>query len=114
MPNKVRHFIWRAIGESLPTKKNLVKQCVASNGRCGLCKVKVEDSIHALSLCDRVKPIWMFTQSFTFLHTQKLSTFEDLFCYLLQNATPTQVALFSMIAWAIWEQRNRKRTQQPV
>ena len=89
VPNKVPHFIWRAVGESLPTKKNLVKRCVATDGHCGLCEVEVEDSIHALWLCDDVKPIWMSTQSFSFLRTQKLLTFEDLFCYLLQNATPS-------------------------
>nr|POE96674.1 hypothetical protein CFP56_32673 [Quercus suber] len=56
----------------------------------------------------------MSTQSFAFLRAQKLSTFEDLVFYMLQNATPSQVALFSMIAWAIWEQRNRLRVHQPV
>ena len=61
VPNKVHHFIWRAVGESLPTKKNLVKRCVASDGLCGLCEVEVEDSIHALWLCDGVKSIWMST-----------------------------------------------------
>ena len=69
VPNKVCHFVWRAVGESLPTKKNLVKRCVATDGHCGLCEVEVEDSIHALWLCDDVKPIWKSTQSFSFLRT---------------------------------------------
>ncbi|KAK9998718.1 hypothetical protein SO802_018321 [Lithocarpus litseifolius] len=114
VPNKVRHFIWRAVGESLPTKKNLMKRCIVSDALCGLCESEVEDSIHALWLCDGVKPIWMSNQSFSFLRAQKLSTFEDLVFYMLQNASSSQVALFSMIAWVIWERRNRLRVHQPV
>lgn len=57
VPNKVRHFIWRAVSEPLPMKKNLLKQCVVTDGICGLCEDGLEDSIHALWLCDCVKPI---------------------------------------------------------
>ena len=74
----------------------------------------MKDSIHALWLCDSVKLIWMSTPSFAFLCAQKLPTFEELAFYMLQNASPSKVALFSMIAWAIWEQRNRLRVHQFV
>lgn len=57
VPNKVRHFIWRVVSESLPTKKNLLKRYVVIDGIYGLCKDGLEDSIHALWLCDCVKPI---------------------------------------------------------
>ena len=32
VPNKVRHFLWRAVQNSLPTKLNLYKRQVVSNG----------------------------------------------------------------------------------
>lgn len=48
VPNKIRHFIWRACNESLPTKQNLYKQKVALNGLCECCRCEDEDILHAL------------------------------------------------------------------
>lgn len=38
VPNKVCHFIWRAIRESLPIKLNLHKRQVVTDGLCELCR----------------------------------------------------------------------------
>lgn len=32
VPHKVYHFNWRVVGESLPTKKNLLKRCIVADG----------------------------------------------------------------------------------
>ena len=61
-----------------------------------------------------VKPIWMSTPSFVFLCAQKLPTFKELVFYMLQNAPLNKVVLFSVIAWAIGEWRNRLRVHQSV
>ena len=46
VPNKVRHFVWRAVCNSLPTKLNLHKHQVVSEGLCDMCRDYLEDSIH--------------------------------------------------------------------
>ena len=51
VPNKIKHFIWRACCESLPIKKNLFTKKVTRNAVCDLCHVGVEDVIHALWGC---------------------------------------------------------------
>ena len=51
-PNKVRHFIWRAVMDSLPTKENLKKRQIQLDVTCSLCNDSEEDLMHALWLCD--------------------------------------------------------------
>lgn len=58
VPNKVRHFMWRAVRNSLPTKLNLHKRQVVSDGCCDACSNCLEDSIHALWYCDVARAIW--------------------------------------------------------
>ena len=60
----------------------------------------------------------MTTPSFSFLRAQRLSNFNELvfffFFLVLQNAPPCRVALFAMIAWAVWEHQIRLRERQPI
>ena len=95
VPNKVRHFVWRAVRNSLPTKLNLHKRQV--------CRDCLEDSIHALWYCDAVKAIWMSDARFSFLRTQKFSTFEDLVQFLRLHGLADLCARFVMVAWTVWE-----------
>lgn len=37
VPNKVKHFVWRACNETLPTKKNLFHRNVTKSAICGGC-----------------------------------------------------------------------------
>ena len=104
VPNKVRHFVWRAVRNSLPTKLNLHKRQV--------CRDCLEDSIHALWYCDAVKAIWMSDARFSFLRTQKFSTFEDLVQFLCLQGSADLCARFAMVAWSIWWWRNRVRLKQ--
>ena len=45
VPNRVRHFLWRACSESLPTKRNLHIRHVAPTSECNLCGEFPEDAI---------------------------------------------------------------------
>ena len=48
VPTKVRHFVWRACTDSLPTKKNLFTRKVTRSPTCDTCRSEVEDMVHAL------------------------------------------------------------------
>ena len=56
--SKVKHFIWRTCNESLPTKLNLFKRKVTNNAICEVCEAEMEDTVHAIRGCQRVKEIW--------------------------------------------------------
>lgn len=46
-PNKIKHFLWRACKEILPTNYRLAARKVSSNDRCGFCR-ECESSGHTL------------------------------------------------------------------
>ena len=103
VPNKVRHFLWQAIRESLPTKSNLHRRQVLNSGICDACGDCAEDGIHALWLCDAVKPIWMSNARFSFLRAHQFSNFGDLFQFLCLHGSSNLIALFAMAVWGVWE-----------
>ena len=111
-PNKVRHFIWQAVRNSLPTKLNLHRRQVVPKGLCDLCRDCPKDSVRALWYCDAVKAIWQFDLRFSFLRAQKFSMFEDLVQFLCSHGSSDLFAWFAMVAWSVWERRNRLRVGQ--
>ena len=55
VPHKVCHFTWRACKNILPTKDNLVRRKVLSDGCCDECKAEVESSGHLFGLAQTLK-----------------------------------------------------------
>ena len=113
-PNKVKHFMWRASNESLPTKNNLCARHVLPDSSCGLCEEFPKDVIHCLWLCDHVKCIWLSDQTFHYPRTRNFRNFGDLVSFVLSECSSGTAALFSMVAWCIWTRRNKLRERQPV
>ena len=114
VPNKVKHFLWRASRESLPTKLNLFSRHVLPDKFCNLCKEHPEDTIHCLWLCDGVKGIWLSDPVFSSLQSKVSRYFGDLVKSVLAETSPNVDALFSMVARCIWVRRNKLREKQPV
>nr|POE70100.1 hypothetical protein CFP56_23650 [Quercus suber] len=95
VPSKIRHFIWRACNDSLPTKQNLSKRIPTPNALCERCCCEIGDSVHALWGCQMLKEIW------------------DLFhgIMLLKSYNLAETGAF--IAWSIWFNRNALRVGSP-
>ncbi|XP_075675023.1 uncharacterized protein LOC142644259 [Castanea sativa] len=53
VPNKIRHFIWRAVKDSLPTKVNLKAQHLPVDDVCEGHGDHAESTLHSLCLCDQ-------------------------------------------------------------
>lgn len=49
---KIRHFIWKLLSNSLPTKVNLVKRRCGSDNLCPICSLAPESSLHLFTECD--------------------------------------------------------------
>ena len=58
VPAKVKHLTWHACQNSLPTKTNLVKHNVLTDGLCEIYKLHQEDMIRALYRCQKLETFW--------------------------------------------------------
>ena len=103
VPSKVKHFMWRALTDVLPTTENLLKKYVEVPPACPLCHASSESICHLLLQCPFARTCWM-TSSIVFFGdgSNLLLWLEALFNrYSLEQ---TQLAL--MICWSLWQNRN--------
>ena len=66
VPNKIRHFIWRIVKDSLSMKQNLKAWHLPIGEDCDGCGEHTESIVHCLRLCDQVRSVWMSLQDFSF------------------------------------------------
>ena len=97
-PNKIRHFIWRAVKDSLPTKENLQRRHIPLDLTCSLCDEHQESLLHALWLCDQAKAVWRSEVWFAGFYKTHFRSFMDLFVAILGRGSVFHVAWFSMTA----------------
>uniref|UniRef100_A0A803P8Y0 Reverse transcriptase domain-containing protein n=1 Tax=Cannabis sativa TaxID=3483 RepID=A0A803P8Y0_CANSA len=58
VPPKVKHFVYRASTNTLPTKKNLALRTILPNSLCDRCGHQEETVSHALFFCRNVRSVW--------------------------------------------------------
>lgn len=86
VPYKVRHFTWEACKNILPTKDNLVRRKVLSDGCCDECKVEVESSGHLFWACLRTQEIWALANLTPLNLNLHFNSFLDLLWYAVMIA----------------------------
>ena len=57
-PNKIRHFIWCATRDSLPTKHNLKARHLPVEDTCALCGDFQETFMHCIWLCEQAQAVF--------------------------------------------------------
>ena len=107
--NKIRHFIWRATIDSLPTKKNLQMRKIIQDPTCDWCGDDIKDRIHALWGCQMVKHVWWEMECCKKFLSEKFASFQDLFQGILAQKNQQMAELFAYMGWSIWYNRNAKR-----
>ena len=90
VPGKVKHFLWRACTNSLPTKINLV---------CHLCGRPDEDTLHALWGCEAVKQVWDRDLNLVNQFEAAQGSFQDLVAKVLSKPRVREV--FATTTWFI-------------
>ena len=106
VPNKIKHFIWRACNNALPAKCNLARRRIVNSDLCDLRNRELESSLYALWQCNEVAAMWASCHWFqATIHPPPLS-FCDLLDRFLQVSGDYRKELFAMVTWSLWNRRN--------
>ena len=107
IPPKVKNFIWRACLNILPTKINLKKKKITSDGFCPICESEAESIDHALWECPAANDVWLSSK----LRVQKVPKYQGDFITLVlslfDKVGEKDCKVVTMIMWYIWFNRNR-------
>ena len=104
IPLKVKHFIWRAVRECLPTKDRLRSRRVEVNIMCPVCNVNEETTLHSLVTCPVANSCWhQLGHSFDM---QAIRSIEDWVVEVLKLSSRQEMNKIFMVAWSIWYNRN--------
>ena len=113
VPHKVKHFLWRACRDILPTKANLMQRKVLSDDICEECMLEVETSAHFFWSCPRAKLVWrcsgLLNPDYAGPNFASFNSFMELVWKMLMvdRYYDSMVAMMGMIAWRLWGNRNK-------
>ncbi|XP_030950071.1 uncharacterized protein LOC115973978 [Quercus lobata] len=108
VPNKVKHFTWKACRNILATKENLWRRKVTQEGMCEECGDTIESASHLFWFCKQAQAVWShsklvlpftISQSWEFIDVMgQLLKWKDVYLDIMERAM--------MICWGIWRNRN--------
>ena len=98
IPPKIKHFLWRALINSLPTKLNLKKRGVQVWEVCERCGAEKEDTNHILWLCPSARVVWESSPSWCLCCNSQHQNFEEVTKFILQLDQPELQELFAILA----------------
>ena len=114
VPHKVKHLLWRAANEALPTLHNLWRRKVVTSTYCPFCKSDGEDTVHDLWGCRRLLVVWEDDRELRKCSGQKFLLFTDLLAYLFMRKNSLDIDLLAVIMWLIWGRRNATRLEDSI
>ena len=97
VPNKIRHFIWCAAKDLLPTKANLKARHVPVDDVCEGCGDYSELRLHSLWLCDQAQAVWMLGPEFQFLIRKGCRSFIELLKHLFRVGSGFQCVCYNLL-----------------
>ena len=115
VPHKVKHFLWRACCNILPTKENLMRRKVLSDDICEECMLGAETSGHFFWSCLRAKQVLrcfgLLNLDYAAPNFAGFNSFMELAWKMLtvDRCHESMVALMGTIAWRLWGNRNEVR-----
>ena len=111
LPNKIKHFVWKACNGILPTKDSLFRRKITDINTCEGCGRQVETTMHMLCFCIRGTEVWSACKLSLPCIFQESWSFVDMFSRL-RTSWEAQLGLLERwvtIYWGIWKSRNEVR-----
>ncbi|KAH9686509.1 putative reverse transcriptase/RNA-dependent DNA polymerase [Citrus sinensis] len=105
VPGKVKHFIWRALINVLPTADSLLSRKVDVSLICPICSVANESVYHCLVECLFAQSCWLLSSLGT---GRRCSSFVDWIEQIFIKCRKEECTLAVMVCWKLWLNRNDK------
>lgn len=108
VPNKVKHFAWKACRNILPMKENLWKRKITCDGVCDGCGQAIESTDHLFWFYQKARKVWSHSNLVISFQISPEWEFLDVMGQLL-GRSETLLGLLEcvvMICWGIWKNRN--------
>ena len=111
VPQKIKHFAWRASQDILATKMNLAKPKIASSGTYKLCGMEEETICHLLWFCEHDKGVWKTSKLVFPFDISPRWSFLDVVenCLRWEDTNPGLLEVIITVCWGIWKDRNMLR-----
>ena len=114
VPHKVRHFLWRACSNALPTMANLSRRHIVTDDKCGFCLGAEEDVLHAVWGCPSLTELWghhgLARKIFRHRHTSIM----DVLSHIFDCGSGVVMAEMAFMFWCVWQRRNKAMYQNIV
>nr|POE94871.1 putative ribonuclease h protein [Quercus suber] len=107
VPSKIKHFLWKACTNSLPSKENLLKRKILLEFSCPRCSGVSESVVHALWSCTCIEVVWQTDFDWVDRSSSSIESFSDVLQRILTKHA--LLPLFATTAWSVWYQRNKSR-----
>ena len=105
VPSKVKHFIWRALMNILPTTDNLLPRKVEVSPICPICSAANEYVLHCLVECLFAHSCWLLSSIGT---VRRCSSFFEWIEEIFTRCSKEDCKLAVMVCWRLWFNRNDK------
>ena len=103
----MRNFLWRACSNILPTRDNLHGRKLQVEPRCAIYHQPRETVCHTLWECPLARNVWALVKGKIQKSVDHASDFLELTRSMLERLPKEEMERWSVIAWAIWNARNR-------
>ena len=103
--SKIKHFLWRACRNILPTKHGLKQRKVTKDDKCDICGER-ETTGHILWSCNTAKETWAELKVRQTDRTPPLEEFIDVFWWLREHSVVKDWEVFATAGWSLWNNRN--------
>ncbi|KAL4610617.1 hypothetical protein ACB092_08G063900 [Castanea dentata] len=108
--NKIKAFKWRACHDISPTQMNLKKRRIITEDACPICTRCQESALHALRDCVVAQDVWARSIKIMQKSAHGQTDILQLMEYLMDRLALEDLELVLVLAWLIWNQRNRRAT----
>ncbi|KAK6126675.1 hypothetical protein DH2020_039583 [Rehmannia glutinosa] len=104
---KVKHFVWRACVEALPTKDGLLKRGVQVDPICDLCGEEPETQLHLFLECRVINQVWRLSPLRIDTMNPRFGSFKNFMWSVMKDKPAEFFELAAITTWKIWTSRNK-------